>query len=233
MRFATLFTIAGAGLAVANPPPYVSPLRLGHAAANMGPPAASGFSEGQPKPRVRHLCKNMQKAMQGTASRLLAFIGIGGPSLAVTAPVPEGGVTRIQITTTSSAPHKFAPVPVAEPFAPMPGGPQAGGNRFTILPMPYPVYQAQEDRFDGPFLHRVHRALMTLGPWEGRMVAFVLGVFLMWDWRPCAHVLGPDGVARPRPSQQPCPRARGRDDYLRVRRRGRSSVRSYRREEST
>lgn len=27
----------------------------------------------------------------------------------------------------------------------------------------------------GSFLHRVHRALMTLGPWEGRAVAFVLG----------------------------------------------------------
>jgi hypothetical protein len=27
-----------------------------------------------------------------------------------------------------------------------------------------------------PFLHRVHRALMVLGPWEGRAVAFVLGM---------------------------------------------------------
>ncbi len=154
-------------------------MRLGHAAANMGPAGASDFSEGHPKPRMRHLCKNMQKAVQGTASRLLAFIGIGGHSLAVTAPVPEGGVTRIQITTNSPVPHKFAPLPVVETFAPVPGGPRAGG-RFTILPMAYPVFRpTEDDRFNGPFLHRVHRALMTLGAWEGRIVAFVLGVFVV------------------------------------------------------
>ncbi|KAH9028885.1 hypothetical protein EDB85DRAFT_1969003 [Lactarius pseudohatsudake] len=182
MKFIAIpFLVAGAGLAAANPLHVMiaskdfSPMRLGHAAANAGPAAASGFSDGQPKPKMRHLCKNMQKAVQGTASRLLAFIGIGGPSLAVTAPVPEGGVTRIQITTNSPASHKFAPLPVVQTFAPVPGGPHAGGNRVTILPMPYPVYQAQDDRFSGPFVHRVHRALMTLGPWEGRIVAFVLG----------------------------------------------------------
>jgi len=85
-----------------------SPMRLGHATANMGPAAARDFSDGKPKPKMRHLCKNMKKAVQNTASRLLAFIGIGGPSLAVTVPnVPEGGTMRIQITTTSPAPHKF------------------------------------------------------------------------------------------------------------------------------
>jgi hypothetical protein len=30
----------------------------------------------------------------------------------------------------------------------------------------------------GTFLQRVHRALMALGPWEGRAVAFVLGMFM-------------------------------------------------------
>ncbi|KAI9437624.1 hypothetical protein H4582DRAFT_1956463 [Lactarius indigo] len=182
MRLITIpLLVVGAGLATANPlhvmiaSKDVSPMHLGHAAANAGPAAASGFSDGQPKPKMRHLCKNMQKAVQGTVSRLLAFIGIGGPSLAVTAPVPEGGVTRIHITTNTPASHKFAPLPVVQTFAPVSGGPHAGGNRVTILPMPYPVYQTQEERFNGPFLHRVHRALMALGPWEGRIVAFVLG----------------------------------------------------------
>jgi hypothetical protein len=145
----------------------VSPIRLGHAAANMGPAGASDFSDGNPKPKMRHLCKNMQKAVQGTASRLLAFIGLGGSSLTVTAPVPEGGVTRIQITTTRPATHKFAPLPVVEPVR---GGPWAGA------PVSY-QYHHQEERFNGPFLHRAHRALMALGPWEGRIVAFVLGPF--------------------------------------------------------
>jgi len=32
-----------------------------------------------------------------------------------------------------------------------------------------------EDRINGLFLHHAHRALMSLGPWEGRIVAFILG----------------------------------------------------------
>jgi len=173
MRFATLpLLIAGAGLAAANPlhimvaAKDVSPIRLGHAAANMGPAGANDFSEGNRKPKMRHLCKNMQKAVQGTASRLLAFIGIGGSSLTVTAPVPEGGVTRIQITTGPAA-HKYATVPVAEPVR---GGSWATAQGATMHP-----YQHNEERFNGPFLYRAHRALMALGPWEGRIVAFVLG----------------------------------------------------------
>jgi len=163
--------IVGAGLAAANPlhvmmsPKDVSPLRMGHAAANAG---ANDLSDGKPKPRMRHLCKNMQKAVQGTASRLLALIGIGEHSVSVTAPVPEGGVTRIQITTSGPL-HKvgFRPAPPAS------GGPMPGAQGTPIWP--HPMYISQEDRLDGPFMHRAHRALMSLGPWEGRIVAFVLG----------------------------------------------------------
>ncbi len=150
-------------------------MRLGHAAANIGQPPASDISDGKVKPKMRHLCKNMQKAVQGTATRLLAFIGIKGNTLAVTAPIPEGGVTRIRITTTTgSAPNnKAVPLPFIEPFALSPAG-QPVGNHVAILPHPY---QPLEGDPNGPFLHRVHRALMALGPWEGRIVAFVLGAF--------------------------------------------------------
>jgi len=179
MRFSTIpLLIAGAGLAAANPlhvvvaAKDVSPIRFGHAAANMGPTGASDFSGGNPKPKMRHLCKNMQKAVQGTASRLLAFIGLGGPSLAVTAPLTEGGVTRIQITTTGAASHKFAPVPV---FAPVRGGVWASDSGVVMHPAPYPPYHRQGERFNEPFIQRANRALMALGPWEGRIVAFVLG----------------------------------------------------------
>lgn len=120
---------------------------------------------------MRHLCKNMQKAVQGTASRLLAFIGIGGHSLAVTAPVPEGGVTRIQITTTGPGTHKFTTPPIAEPERVASWGVPENVNTY-----PYP---AIKERFNGPFLQRAHRALMALGPWEGRIVAFVLGMFFL------------------------------------------------------
>ena len=157
----------------------VSPMRLGHAAANVGPGGSSDISDGEPKPKMRHICKNMQKAVQGTASRLLAFIGIGGHSLAISAPVPEGGVTRIQITTSGPVPHKFGMRPAVEPYPHMRGGPMGGHPIWT-----QPVRMPQEDRFNGPFLHRAHRALMSLGPWEGRIVAFVLGAFLilMLSW---------------------------------------------------
>ncbi|KAH9000019.1 hypothetical protein EDB86DRAFT_3242507 [Lactarius hatsudake] len=118
-------TIAAKGL---------SPMRLPYAAANAGPAATSGFSDGQPKPKVRHL--NMQKAAQGSASYLLAFIGIGGPRWLSLCPIPipDGGVRCIQITA-SPASHDFTPLPAVKPFPPIPGGPQSGGNRVTILPM--------------------------------------------------------------------------------------------------
>jgi hypothetical protein len=187
-----------------------SPIRMGHAAANAGP-GANDFSVGKPKPKVRHLCKNMQKAVKGTASRLLALIGIGEHSVSVTAPVPEGGVARIQITTSGPVPHKVGFRPAVQPYPPAPGSPMPGGQGTPIWP--HPMYMTQEDRFDGPFLHRAHRALMSLGLWEGRIVAFVLGAFLLltlsclalmglcfgrvWDRRPRAHVLRLDGVVRP------------------------------------
>jgi hypothetical protein len=170
--------VVGAGLAAANPLHVLmaskdtSPIRMGHAAANAGP-GANDFSVGQPKPKVRHLCKNMQKAVKGTASRLLALIGIGEHSVSVTAPVPEGGVARIQITTSGPVPHKVGFRPAVQPYPPAPGSPMPGGQGTPIWP--HPMYMTQEDRFDGPFLHRAHRALMSLGLWEGRIVAFVLG----------------------------------------------------------
>lgn len=155
-------------------------MRVGHAAANVGT-SVGDFSDGERKPRMRHLCKNMQKAVQGTASRLLALIGIGGHSVTVSAPVPEGGVTRIQITTSGPVPHKpgMHPVPVGE-FGRVPSRGDWGAH---ILPHPHPMYMSQKDTWEGhldaTFLHRARRALMSLGPWEGRIVAFVLGTFLL------------------------------------------------------
>jgi hypothetical protein len=47
----------------------------------------------------------------------------------------------------------------------------------------------KDDQPRGPFLHRVHRALMSLGPWEGRIVAFetrilnrLIGVLIRMVW---------------------------------------------------
>jgi hypothetical protein len=142
----------------------LSAIRVGHAAANAGPAVGPAT-----KPtKMRHLCKNMQKAVQGTASRFLAIIGISGPSLSDTTPVPEG-FSRVQITH-----HKFIPVPAFDPvFVIKAGDPQAGSHPDIALP--HNMHNDSHPR--GPFLHRIHRALLSLGPWEGRIVAFVLGAF--------------------------------------------------------
>ncbi|KAI0249644.1 hypothetical protein BJV78DRAFT_658455 [Lactifluus subvellereus] len=135
----------------------VSAIRLGHAAAHAGPAV-----DADAKPtKMRHLCKNMQTAVQNTASRLFAAIGISGPSLSLTTPVSEGSITRVHITH-----HHLVPVPAIEPTFVIKAGDAQGG----LNPDAH-----KDDHLRGPFLHRVHYALMSLGPWEGRIVAFVLG----------------------------------------------------------
>jgi len=175
MLFGVYFLLlAGTGIAAPNPVKLtisttdVSAIRLGHAAANTGPPVGP---DAQPT-RMRHLCKNMQKAVQSTATRLLTIIGISGPSLSNTAPVPEGRLSRIHFTY-----HKIISVPVIHPAVALEAGDSQGGPQpdGTVM-RHHEVHNFHKDGpAKGPFLHRVHRALMSLGPWEGRIVAFVLG----------------------------------------------------------
>jgi hypothetical protein len=188
----------------------VSAIRLGHAVANTGPPVGL---DAQPT-RMRHLCKNMQKAVQNTATRLLTIIRFSGPPLSNTAPVPEGRLSRIHFTF-----HKIISVPVTHPAVGLEAGDSQGGPQPDGTVMHHHgAHNFYEDGpRNGPFLHRVHRALMSLGPWEGRIVAFVLGaIFILsvesirrsvlatfdngrlWDWCSSPHVLGPGRVARPR-----------------------------------
>ncbi|KAI0297217.1 hypothetical protein B0F90DRAFT_1741182 [Multifurca ochricompacta] len=170
MRLTIPLLVVGAGFATANPlrvmiaTTEVSAFRLGHPATNVGPAVSADV-----KPtKMRHLCKNMQKAVQNTASRILSAIGISGPSLSVTTPVPEGGISRVQITH-----HKLVPIPMIEPFMVNAGGKPPHQD---VSVMHYGVHKDIKDtHYRGPLLHRVHRALMLLGPWEGRIVAFVLG----------------------------------------------------------
>jgi len=213
-------------------------IRLGHAAANTGPPVGPAA-----QPRMRHLCKNMQKAVQNTATRLLTIIGISGPSLSNTAPIPEGRLSRIHFTY-----HNIISVPVIHPAVALEagdfqGGPQPDG---TVM-RHHEVHNFHKDgSLKGTFLHRVHRALMSLGPWEGRIVAFVLGAISVLsaepirrsvlttfadgrlrDWCSSPHGLGLGRVARPRRPRHT--RARGSD--LPVRGGGCPSLHGHRREE--
>jgi hypothetical protein len=163
-----LLLLAGTGLAAPNvkliSTTDVSAFRLGHAAANAGPPVGTDVNP----TRMRHLCKNVQKAVQNTATRLLTIIGISGPSLSGTNSAPEGRLTRIQVTY-----HKIIPVPVVDNAHVLGAGdPQDGRQPDGTAVHHHGVHRYHKD---APFLRRVHRALMMLGPWEGRIVAFVLG----------------------------------------------------------
>ncbi|KAH8996448.1 hypothetical protein EDB86DRAFT_3077051 [Lactarius hatsudake] len=64
-------------------------MRLGHAAANMRPASARGFFQQE---------YAEGRAVYFSAPATVAFIRIGGISLAVAVPVPESGIMRIQIT---------------------------------------------------------------------------------------------------------------------------------------
>jgi len=168
-----LLLLAGAGLAAPSPAKLISTtefsaIRLGHAAANaelpIGPDAKPA--------RMRHICKNMQKAAQNTYTRLLTIIGISGPSLSDGKNGPEGRFSRIQVTY-----HKFVPIPVVANAAALGAGDSQDGRQSDgTLVHHHGAYRYHKDgQYRGPFLRRVHRALMMLGPWEGRIVAFVLG----------------------------------------------------------
>lgn len=73
------------------------------------------------------------------------------------APAPKGGLHILPIGPPSFVQHPpFNPHPSVEEWANRRKGVGRGGCHRS-------------------FVHRVHRALTILGPWEGRAVAFVLG----------------------------------------------------------
>ncbi len=126
---------------------------------------------------MRYICKNMQKAVQNTATRLLTIIGISGPSLSNTVSVSDGRLSRIHFTY-----HKIIPVPVNHPALALDAGDSQGGPQSDDTVMRYhEVHNFHKDGPKGSFLHRVHRALMSLGSWEGRIVAFVLGATVIFS----------------------------------------------------
>ena len=59
-------------------------------------------------------------------------------------------------------------------------GAQFDGSGRPSMPPNMPLHQGHFHHFQhlrGPFMKRLHFAIMALGPWEGRAVAFVLGMF--------------------------------------------------------
>ncbi|KAA1475612.1 hypothetical protein DENSPDRAFT_932475 [Dentipellis sp. KUC8613] len=175
MRLSTLpLLVAGAGLVGASPLSVLisstdmSAVRLGHPAAMASVPAATpaAHPEAGLKPtRMRHLCKSMK-------SGVVRIFGAFG--LANVAPPP--------VTTPVDIPSEVGrPAGVTVKFGKLSGMGAETDRDNTVTPVRYPqpiiVHHSMHGSFHrgGPFVARVHRALMMLGPWEGRAVAFVLG----------------------------------------------------------
>ena len=89
------------------------------------------------------LCKNVQKAIQNTATRLLTIIGIGGPSLSNTASVPEGRLSHIHFTY-----RKIISVPVIHPAVALEAGDSQGGPQPNGTVMRH--HEAHNFHKDGP-----------------------------------------------------------------------------------
>ncbi|KAH8999995.1 hypothetical protein EDB86DRAFT_585664 [Lactarius hatsudake] len=121
MRSITI--VAGA---VSRIPCHDSPQRfLPHAAANARPASASGFFQQEYAEGHAVYC---------SAPATVAFIGIGGISLAVTVPVPESSIMRIQITPQvqrrTSLP-RFLLSSLSRPFRAV-GGPVATVSPYRL-----------------------------------------------------------------------------------------------------
>ncbi|KAI0058735.1 hypothetical protein BV25DRAFT_1890790 [Artomyces pyxidatus] len=157
MRISLLpLLVAGAGLAAANPLSVmisttdVSAIRFGHPAA--AAPSAQ-LATAQPT-RMRHLCKTMKDSV----SRVIAAMGLAKE-------VDANSHGRIIV-------HEYRPVMVSS------GNGMGRTHETAEHPEGVEHFRGRhhlKGMHRGPFITRMHRALMSLGPWEGRMVAFVLG----------------------------------------------------------
>jgi hypothetical protein len=110
------------------------------------------------------------------------------------------------------------------------GGIQVDGGFVSILPFPAVTAAKGGDwaghmsgrphhKHHGSFLSRLHHSLMNLGRWEGRAVAFVIGMYMyilllggvadhisfgrLRYWCPYPHVLGPCHRILPRLQRPP------------------------------
>ncbi|THH18663.1 hypothetical protein EW146_g2358 [Bondarzewia mesenterica] len=170
-----LHTASASPLSVLISTTEVTALRLGHPAAaahhNMMNAAVQPEAGLRPT-RIRHLCKSMQDGV----TRFFGTFTMGRmPSLpsAVTIPVP--------LTNK----HTDSEEPIFKPSGLSVDDDGMGGVLVKLqaeemvnkdgrpLRQMFMMHHRMNQR--GPFVQRVHRALMFLGPWEGRAVAFVLG----------------------------------------------------------
>jgi hypothetical protein len=100
----------------------------------------------------------------------------------------------------SNAVRKALGFPLIEEYRPIDIGKERPDGLVRILPIHLPMKVELDENnhhhghhhmkhHKGSFMRRMHHALMALGPWEGRAVAFVLGcgigVLLRMVWVMC------------------------------------------------
>ncbi|KAI0665860.1 hypothetical protein C8Q78DRAFT_1083436 [Trametes maxima] len=157
--------------------------------------AASAFAsplpvhpDGTHHPTSRRPCGSMRSKALEASNAFRAMFGlppIAPDPPAAIMPGPKDGLVHIMPVPVApfalspkpaGAEHKapilpFVGTPVRPAFAE--GGEEGWGGRGGG---PAAVHRMHRfHRHHGSFLRRVHHALMALGPWEGRAVAFVLG----------------------------------------------------------
>lgn len=138
------------------------------------------------KPCHKSKAGNSQESMREKALKMSnAFRhALGLPQIENADDVMEGGEVHGGLI------HIMAPGPFMGALPPPPFpiegtvGHAPNGDEFIVPARPQHHHKFHHHKLGhrGPFLHRIHRALMALGPWEGRAVAFVLGTLTPNSW---------------------------------------------------
>jgi len=122
----------------------------------------------QPQPGAgRHLCSKVKSKALALTNKFRETFGL--PLIASEshpADVHNEGDGTFKILPFIGTPMEWEQKLDPTPFHPGPG---------VVHVAPGRGMGRGRHHFRASFLHRVHRALMVLGPWEGRAVAFVLG----------------------------------------------------------
>ncbi|KAI0355798.1 hypothetical protein OH77DRAFT_1520863 [Trametes cingulata] len=177
--------------AMRDPLGMIDPASLPHAQPVPMPVHASGKGSG------RHLCQSLREKALAASNRFRAIFGLApiehDRDTYPLFPVPgsHGGVIQVLPIRPHSYPPgndphgpvmsvadgaKPVPLPAVMPFVGTPVRPAlVEGEEGWAGRHAYLHRMQRMHRHHGSFLRRVHHALMALGPWEGRAVAFVLG----------------------------------------------------------
>lgn len=141
--------------------------------------------------KAHHCSESIRETFSAFASKVFGFPSGNDKSLQPIPEHPHHGPERVSILPWFGTPDDFAdrkgvkdgplrgrPMTAATPVDPQNAQEDVGPVRIVHMSGPEDRPRRFRHRH-GPFLRRMHFALMALGPWEGRAVAFVLGKCLL------------------------------------------------------